>query len=258
MPTRRETKIWRSLARRKGRDETGACLLEGPRLLEEALAAGVELEVVLHRPGADADDAVRDLLERARSLGLRVEEAPDAALAQIADAETPQGVLAIAPIPRWGWDDIGPGLVVLLDGVQDPGNVGTVARTAAALGCAGVVGLDATADPWGPKAVRAGAGAGFRMPVFRSDRPAALEEIRHRGLAIWVADAAGEPLDAGPGDAAGGPRIALVLGSEAHGVSDEVRRVAERTVGIPLAREVESLNVAAAAAILIDRAARRG
>lgn len=257
MPTRRETKIWRSLARRKGRDETGAFLLEGPRLLEEALNAGRELEVVLHRPGAEEDGAVRDLLNRARAGGARVEEVSGATLESVADAETPQGVLAVAPIPRWGWDDIGPGLVVLLDGVQDPGNVGTVARSAAALGCAGVVGLDGTADPWGPKAVRAAAGAGLRMPLFRSDRPAALVELQHRGLPVWVADAAGEPLPRGEVGARA-PRLALVFGSEAHGVSDEVRRVADRTVGIPLARGAESLNVAAAAAILIDRAMQTG
>jgi len=250
MPSRSERKLWRSLRRRKGRDDSGLFLAEGPRLLEELLRAGASVEAVLHTAEATTGPAVRDLLQRARGAGVRVEAVDRRTLEEIADAEAPQSVLAIAPIPDWTWDDVGPGPVVLLDGVQDPGNAGGLTRTAAALGAAGVVSLDGSADPWGPKAVRASAGAVLRRPVFRADRASAVAELARRRVPLWVADASGTPLsrDAAPVD-----RVAIALGSEAHGVSPELTAAAERSVAIGMSGGAESLNVAAAGAILLDR-----
>lgn len=250
MPSRSERKLWRSLGRRKGRDVSGLFLAEGPRLLEELLRAGLPVEAVLHAPEAVEEPAVRGLLQRARAAAIRVESVDQRTIEEIADAGTPQPVLAIAPIPEWTWEDVGPGPLVLLDGVQDPGNAGALTRTAAALGAAGIVSLEGSADPWGPKAVRASAGAVLRRPVFRADRVSAVAELARRRIPIWVADVSGTPLsrDAGPVD-----RVAIALGSETGGVSPELAAAAERSVSIGMGGGAESLNVAAAGAILLDR-----
>ncbi len=250
MPSRSERKLWRSLRRRKGRDATGLFLAEGPRLLEELVRAARGIEAVLHTPDAADDPAVCDLLQRADREGAHVETVERRVIEELADAGTPQSVLAIAPIPAWGWGDVPSGPLLLLDGVQDPGNAGGLLRTAAALGAAGVVSLPGSADPWGPKAVRASAGAGLRRPVFQADRASTVAELARRRIPLWVADASGAALSrsAGPVD-----RVAIALGSEAHGVSRELRDAAERSVAIAMWGGAESLNVAAAGAILLDR-----
>lgn len=247
MPTRAERKVWRSLRRRKGRDATGRFLAEGPRLLEEVLGAGGPVEAVLCEP--DPEPELAGLLDRARAAGHRVETVDRRVIEEIADTVTPLGPLVVAAIPRWGWGDVPPGPILLLDGIQDPGNVGTLLRTAVALGAAGAIALEATADPWGPKAVRAGAGAGLRRPVFRADARSTIAELGRRGVAIWAAATDGEPFERGGRES----RAALALGSEVHGVSREVRQAAARAVAVEMPGGMESLNVAAAGAILLDR-----
>ena len=251
MPTRAEIKAWRSLHRGKGRRETGCFLAEGRRLVGEMLDWPGRTVAVLHAAAARDEPELEALLARSAALGVRTEAVPEAIIRALADAATPQPVLAIGEVPAYGWadvDDVDAGAIVLLDGVQDPGNVGTLVRTALALGAAAVVGVGETADPWGPKALRASAGASFRGPVFRTDTRDAVERLAERGIPIWVA-AADAPSLPGPPP---GP-IALALGSEAHGVSASLRAAAARAVSVPLARGVESLNVASAGAILLDR-----
>ena len=254
MPTRAEVRAWRSLRRGRGRRETGCFLAEGPRLVGELLDWSGRTVAVLHAdpapvPGGTPDGPpLRALLDRAARRGVRTEAVPQALIAALADAATPQPVVAIGEIPAYGWDDVGRGTVVLLDGVQDPGNVGALVRTSVALGAAGVVGIGDTADPWGPKALRASAGAALRGPVFRTDGADALARLAARRIPIWAAAAGAPPLQGPPGRP-----VALALGSEAHGVSADLLAAAERRVAIPLARGVESLNVAAAGAILLDR-----
>lgn len=250
MPSRSERKVWRSLRQRKGRDATGWFLAEGPRLLEELLAAGGAIHVILHEPASGRGAAVRDLLERGERAGLRIEEVERHVIEEIADTKTPQAVVTVADIPRWTWDDVASGPIVLLDGVQDPGNVGTLARTGVALGAAAVIALETTADPWGPKAVRAAAGAGVRRPVFRADRASTMDELERREMPLWVAAADGDPIGR-----VGAPqrRVAVALGSETRGVSPELDAAATRRVAISMRGGAESLNVAAAGAILLDR-----
>ena len=248
MPTRAEIKTWRSLHRGKGRRETGCFLAEGRRLVGEMLEWPGRMVAVLHADAARDEPDVKKLLARAAARGVRAEAVPEAVVRTLADAATPQPILAIGEVPAYGWDDVGDGAIVLLDGVQDPGNVGTLVRTALALGAAAVIGVGEVADPWGPKALRAAAGASFRGPVFRADAREAVERLAERGIPIWVAAADSAPLE-GPSP---GP-VALALGSEAHGVSASLRAAADRVVSVPLARGVESLNVASAGAILLDR-----
>ena len=248
MPTRAEIKAWRSLHRGKGRRETGCFLAEGRRLVGEMLDWPGRTVAVLHADAAGDEPGLEALLARAAARGVRTEAVPEAVVQTLADAATPQPVLAIGEVPAYGWDDVGDGAIVLLDGVQDPGNVGALVRTALALGAAAVIGVGETADPWGPKALRASAGASFRGPVFRTHTRDAVARLAGRGIPIWVAAADGTPLKGPPP----GP-VALALGSEAHGVSASLRAAARRTVSVPLAGGVESLNVASAGAILLDR-----
>jgi TrmH family RNA methyltransferase len=176
----------------------------------------------------------------------------------LADTEHPQGVVAVIEPRRWALDDIAaaPGSPVLvLDGVQDPGNVGTILRTALGLGAAGVVALKGTAELTNPKVVRGSMGALFRLPAVPGDVETYLSWAGERGIETWVTAADGTVSEPG---AARGHRgvVGLVLGNEGAGVSPALQAAASRRVAIRLARGSESLNVAVAAAILLREVAR--
>lgn len=250
MPSISEDKRWRSLERRKGRTEHGLFLAEGVRLLEDLVASEREVVHLLHTSEAAGSARARAVIDRCRERGVPTEEVPEGELRRYADTVTPQGLLAVARIPEPDWDELPAGDVVVLDAVQDPGNVGTVLRTAEALGAVGAVALPGTVDAWNPKVVRASAGSVFRLPVIEASGEEAVERLRARGGPIWASDAVGEPLSRGDPVPRG---IALVLGNEGSGVGEELLAAADRRVAIPLPGGAESLNVAVASAILMDR-----
>lgn len=251
MPSRSEKKRWRKLQRRKGRAEHGLFLAEGPRLLEELLRSPVQIGAVVHTREAARDPGLGELLDRVRSeRGVRPEEVGERELRELSDAESPQSVLAVAEIPRWSQEQVEPGRVLVLDGVQDPGNAGTLVRTAEAMGLDAVLALPGTVDLWNPKVVRGSAGSLFRVPVLEAGWEETREWLRERGVEIWAADAGGGPLGR---DEPVPERLALVLGNEGAGVREEVREEAARAVAVELRGPVESLNVAVAAGILMDR-----
>jgi len=231
--------VVRRLQRLARRREPGFALLEGPRVVGEAAAAGVELEVLVVRDGDECT------LHAAR----RVTLAP-ALFRSISQTVTPQGVIAIARVResaasdavaaarRSGWP------LVVLDRVQDPGNVGAICRTAAAAGAPALVVLDGCADPYGAKSVRASAGNVFRLTVAHAVW-ADLTGMEGYGAAA----AGGASLESSPIERAG----MIVLGSEAHGLSHPNLRL----ITIALSDGVESLNVAAAAALLLFEVRRR-
>lgn len=256
MASRSQRKLWRALRRRKGRERHGLYLVEGPNAVSELLDAGAGIEDLLHTSEARTDPDVRLLLERAERDGIPVLALPEGEFAELADTVTPRGILAVARIPRWGWQDLRSPRILVLDAVQDPGNLGTLVRTAEALGLGGLVCLAGTVEPWNPKVVRAAAGCTVRVPILRAEWPEAAARLRERGARIWAADAGGRPFER---DDDAPERLALVLGNEASGVSAPVLAEADRTVSVPMAGRVESLNVAVAGAILMDRifAARR-
>lgn len=226
-------------------------VLEGARTLSEALAAGIEPAVVVVAESAETAAAVRDALGR---LGADVEvlTLTDPAFESVAPAVSPQPVLALVARPEAGMpqsldqDD----LVLVLVGVADPGNAGTIVRSAEACAarCVVVVG---GADPWAPKAVRASAGSMLRLPVVQeADAEAALGALRAAGARIVAADSSeGEPHHSGVLGRGRGP-IALVLGSESHGLDRRLHTMADHRVRIPMSGDAESLNVAMAATVL--------
>jgi TrmH family RNA methyltransferase len=146
-------------------------------------------------------------------------------------------------------------VVLVLDAVQDPGNVGMMLRTALGLGAAGVVALKGTAELINPKVLRGSMGAAFRLPAVSADAGALLAWVAERGVELWVAAADGEPVSGRRGRARR-PPLALVLGNEGAGVSATIAAAAGRRVAIPLAPGVESLNVAVAAGILLHEVMR--
>lgn len=250
MPSRRQEKILRALGRRKGREEHDLFLAEGPNLVRELAGSDLRVQLVLHTDGYPSDAAERATLDALRERGAELLEVDEKTLAEFADTVTPQGVLAVAEIPRRAPEDLPDEGLLILDAVQDPGNFGTLVRTAEAMGMAGVLALRGTVDPWNPKALRAAAGSSFRLPIAGGSWEEAGGRLRERGTAVWAADPLGEPVYGGE-DAP--ERLALVLGNEGRGVSTEVLDDAQRRVRVPTAGSVESLNVAVAGALLIDR-----
>lgn len=250
MPSRAQAKRWRALKRRKGRSEHRLFLAEGPRLLEELLGAPPSPRHVLYTPEAANEPSTGALLSRCREEGVPCEEVAPSELEEFADTVTPQGVLAVAEIPAWSWDDLPVGDLLVLDAVQDPGNAGTVLRTAEALGVGAAVSLAGTVDVWNPKVVRASAGSVFRLPVVDGEWPAVEPRLRQRATRLWVADPAGAPVVRGDEVP---DRVALVLGNEGAGVRSEILEASDRRVAVPIPGPVDSLNVSVAAALLMDR-----
>ena len=248
----------RDLGRRRGRERRGLALAEGVRLVEEALAAGIALQGAAVSPALEGTPRGKALKSALAGRGVRLVEVAAAELDALADTEHPQGVVAVVEPRVWSLADVpvGRGSVVLvLDAVQDPGNVGAMLRTALGLGAAGVVALKGTAELTNPKVLRGSMGAAFRLPAVSTDADALLAWARERGVELWVTAANGQP--AGPrGARSTRPPIALVLGNEGAGVGAALEAAARRRVAIPLAPGVESLNVAVAAGILLHEVTR--
>jgi TrmH family RNA methyltransferase len=240
----------RDLKRRKARERQHLFTAEGVRTVEELLRSPLRIQGALVAPQlADAPRGAA-LLAALRQRDVGILEVGAHEFSSAAETDSPQGVLAIAAVPPHSLDTIVlPPLarIVVLDAVQDPGNVGTIVRTSAALGAAAVVATPGTVDLWNAKVVRSAMGAGFFLPVLSSTWDA-LDAFRHReSFALWGADAAGTPVhELKPPD-----RLALVVGNEGAGLSDEARRRVDRLAALPIASTVESLNVAVATGILL-------
>lgn len=249
MLSRAEEKLVRGLARRRVREREGLFLAEGVRVVEELLDAGIVLRLVLRSSSLGDTDRGRGLARRLDAAA-PVRELPTGSLNELADTTSGQGVLVVAETPAAALSALEPAgasVVVVLDGLQDPGNVGTIARSAAAFGCDLVAWLPGTVDPWNPKAVRASAGSLFRLPVVRADPDRLWEWLGRQGFIVLGADAAGAPIES----AVVSQRVALVVGNEGAGLSSAVAERCDAHVAVPMRGGTESLNVAVAAAILL-------
>lgn len=190
------------------------------------------------------------LIGTLRASGIEVAEVSAMEFASAAETDSPQGVLVIAEIPHHDLQTfvVGPtARIVVLDAVQDPGNVGTIVRTAAALGASAVVALPGTVDLWNAKVVRSAMGAVFHLPVF-SATWAELDQFRQeQDVRLWGADANGVSLET----LAPPPRLALVVGNEGAGLSEDAKARIDTLAALPIAAVVESLNVAVATGIFL-------
>jgi TrmH family RNA methyltransferase len=247
--SRADEKLLTGLARRKVRESEGLFLAEGVRVVEELLATGVGVRMAAVSPSLEETARGRDLRRALADLDV-VREVGPGALDALSETRTNQGVVAVAEIPRAGLGDLraeDSTVVLVLDGVQDPGNLGTLARTGAAFGCGALLCLPGTVDPWNAKAVRASAGALFRFPVVSAGVEESLEWLAGGEIALLGADAAGEPVE----DVPVPPRLALAVGNEGAGLGEAVRRGCDRVVSVPMRGGTESLNVAVATGILL-------
>ncbi len=227
---------------RNARREAGLLLGQGHKLLEEALAAGRKPAEILYCGEAPAAPTETRLYAAAPEL-----------LAWVSPMKSAPELLFTLPIPPE--PDALKGRILLAEDMQDPGNVGTLIRTAAAFGFDGVLLSGACADPWGPKAVRASMGGVFRLGIReRTDPAEAMKELAAAGLPVYAAALAV------PSERAGRlrfpPAFALAIGNEGHGLRPETISAAEKLVRIPMAPGAESLNAAAAAAVLMWEAFR--
>lgn len=246
--SRAESARLRALGRRKNRDEEGRFVAEGIRVVEELLRAGIGIDMAVISPALEETARGRQLAERLEGPALR--RAGRGELGELADTRTSQGVLVVAETPSPTLDSVVPGprsVALVLDGVQDPGNLGTLVRSAAAFGVAMLACLPGTVDPWNPKAVRASAGALFRLPVVRPDADALEAWLGEREFLTLGADAAGVPVS----DVNRPGRVTLVVGNEGAGLGEAMRRRCDRLVAVPMPGGTESLNVAVAAGILL-------
>lgn len=247
--------VARDLRRRHARERHGLFVAEGLRGVEELLRSPLIIRGVLVTAPLAGNDRAPAVLDAIRERAIPVQEVSATDFASAADTETPQGILAIAEVPRHSLAAIPTPKslrLVVLDAVQDPGNVGTIVRTAAALGASATIVLPGTVDLWNAKVVRSSMGAHFHHPAFGCTWAELMTFLADRDVTLWGADAQGEALDSALGDRTALPqRLAIAVGNEGGGLSSQTRERADKLVAIPIEGTVESLNVAVATGIIL-------
>ena len=248
-------RLRRLLTRRRSRTEESAFVIESSKVLAEALAGGAAVEAV-YVETARLTSADRAVVDTAAGSGIPVHELAPGLVQRVGSSSTPQPVLGLASMPATTLDDVvGAGLVLVCAEVQDPGNLGTVIRSAGAAGAEAVVCASGTVDPYNSKCVRASAGALFHIPVIVGDETVkVLEQLSERGFRrLGTAARHGEPVWScnltGP--------VAVVLGNEAHGMPSSVEERLDGVITIPISGRSESLNVGVAASVIAFESARQ-
>ena len=237
-----------------GRKAEGLAGVEGPHLVEEALRAGLRIKCIFA-----GDGLLHHVQRMPLSPEIEVLVMPWGILAGNLSTETPQPVAALVEIPSWSWAQVldtkkGSPLVIVLAGLQDPGNLGTILRSAEAFGASGVVALPGTVNPWNQKAMRASAGSVFRLPLIQAGVDDCFARLHEGGVKVLTTVARGgtvaEALDfLAP--------VALLIGNEGGGVPEEIAALADGAVTIPCPGPVESLNASVAASVLLYEASRQ-
>ncbi len=251
---RRALAVPGSAESRRAGSARGLIGIEGPNLLKEALGAGLHVSTIFVAQGSEGLLDALTVPQEAEILRLP-RKLLDSALA----TEAPQPIAALVEPPGWSWNDLlnqsqRKTLVVVLAGLQDPGNLGTILRSAEAFGASGVVSLPGTVSAWNPKAVRASAGSVFRVPLLAADPEDCFARLREAGVQVFTTALRG----AKPADLANFTgAVALLIGNEGSGVPEQIASQAQGAITIPCPGPVESLNAAVAAAVLLYEAARQ-
>jgi RNA methyltransferase, TrmH family len=264
-------KKFRAALRGSGPEQGEPIAAEGPKLVEEGVRAGLETEAFLV---SETGERQLERILRAASdseSGIprsRIFKTTDKLFESVAGTETPQGVAALFRAREWNFDDALRGradgggayrsdapLVIVMTAVQDPGNVGTIVRSAEAFGASGVIATRGTADPWSPKALRASAGSALRLPLLRGiAAPVLLAQLRIAGVRILAAGKRANA-DATTADMRGA--CAIFIGNEGRGLLSEVEHAADDWISIAMNEDVESLNAGVAASVILFEAARQ-
>ena len=233
----------KALSQRKGREAQGRFLVEGEVMLREALKCGLTIRTCLAVQSHEA------LAREMEARGARSAVVPEGLMESVCDTRTPQGICAAFDLPEPMPLSDAPDRVVALDGVQDPGNVGTIWRTADAAGFGALLLGAGCADPLSPKVQRSAMGSGFRVPfIVEDDLPGTLERMKKQGWTVLASDLHGHDFYSRPYP---GEKYVLVIGSEARGISQQTRLAADMLVKLPMRGGAESLNAAVAAGIMM-------
>ncbi len=244
----------RATLQRPGRGEADLIALEGLHLIHEAVLSGIQLETIFVAQGHESLIPSLNLPDSAEVLAL-----PYDLLTGAVTTETPQPIAALAHPRNWPWEQLLPSqaLVVVLAGIQDPGNLGTILRSAEAFGATGVICLSGTVSRWNPKAMRASAGSVFRLPVLAASEAKAFQHLREAGIRTLATMARNaQPLGDPSVDIALAGPVALLIGSEGAGLSAELAAQCDARITIPCPGPVESLNAAVATSVLLYEASR--
>ena len=239
----------RDLGRRKAREKHSLCCRRRP-LGGGAAPLRPQGSGRAGRSAASLRTSRQALRKGLDESGVEVAEVSEKDFRSAAETESPQGVIAIGEVPERSLDTLdvaGVCRLIVLDGVQDPGNAGTIVRTAAALGATATIALPGTVDLWNPKVIRSSMGAQFQHQAFHAGIDDLLSFLAAKKIDLWAADAGGSPLENGRAPV----RLAIAVGNEGSGLSPAIRAKAQRIVSLPIARNVESLNVAVATGIIL-------
>lgn len=248
----------RSLLQRRGRVKAGRWLVEGVRVLEEVFRHAQQPETVFYTAKSLQDVRVREVLKRASEAGALCYEVPGQLLAEMSDARTPQGIVAVVQAPPMLDGGFSNGAqspwALVIDRVQEPGNLGTILRTALAVGVTHVALLHGTVDPGHPKAIRASAGAVFGLPLAFYEPETLLHKLRSQAIHLVALDVRGRTAIH---DVVWDKPTALLVGHEAHGPSERLLREAGTVAHIPMPGGGESLNAATAVAVCLYEGLRQ-
>lgn len=241
------SKLIRSLENRKNRKKEGLFVIEGPKLLKEAFLANLGIKAVLINESEKNLDTT--IVEEAKAKAPLYFVSEDE-FSVFSDTVTPQGIIAIAEMPRYNLNDINLSpFFLVIDGVQDPGNLGTLFRTALASSAGGIILLKSTVDPYNSKVVRSAMGALFRLPFVTDVTIDDLKSfLKNSNAKVWAAtlDEAVPYYELSPSVGTG-----IVIGNEGNGISNEVLNIASKKVKVPIDMRSESLNAAIAAGVLL-------
>ena len=249
-PDNKYIKLASSLKVRKYREAAGLLLVEGRRSVNEALTRPELIEAIL--AAADGSEAV----DSGRLPDAKIMLVEPKLFKQVGSTDNPQGIAAIVRQPRWAWSQISTsgGLLVYLDRISDPGNLGSILRSCWALGVQGVLMSPGCVDLYNPKVVRSTMGAILNLPVFADVGQPELAVLTAAGFALACTDTErGQKYH----DVDFKIPTVIILGSEAHGVSEELQEICGTKINIPIEPGVDSLNVAAACAIIVAEARRQ-
>ena len=256
-PANPRVKAAAALRVRRDRERTGRILIDGAREVLRAVDAGVEVETLFVVPERCRSAACVELLARLGPADPRIVELSEAAFARVAFGDRAEGVVAVARRPGLGLDRLAlppVPLVVVVEGVEKPGNLGAILRSADGAGADALIAADPRTDLFNPNAIRASLGTIFSVPVAVGATPEVAAWLRARGLGLVVARVDGAMVHTAAD--LGGP-VAIVLGSEAHGLTRAWDGPDVRAVRLPMLGAADSLNVAAAAAVLLYEARRQ-
>lgn len=255
-----EVKYLRSLELKKYREQEKVFVLEGIRIIEDALKDGADFVQVFHAPMLEANPRGMELLHTLKSRGVSEILLADRLFTEVAGTETPQGLLAILRQPEYAVTDLFAQKslyphIIMLNSIQDPGNLGTILRTAAGAGWAGAVVTKGTVDLYNPKSLRATMGALYKLPICHlEDTPAFINVAREAGYQLVAADISGQKWHF---EVDFTSPVLLVVGNEGNGIEREILAAADELIKIPMAPGAESLNVAIAAGVLIFEGVRQ-